>query len=161
MSISHFSWCIPRRCLFTLSSENPVGILQFGWIFDIFFLTPACHYNRSKQHLAWISTSKKREIDISSSDHNFFQEGRICNRTSSAETWVYALPYMQKWAKKSSFNYRFWCLRQTSPNVCRLLMAARIAANDSSSLLVWTAVMARRSEQFSIWKRLCYQGPFL
>ena len=72
-----------------------------------------------------VCLSKKREIDITSSDHNFLWEGRICHLTSSAEMWVNALPHMRKWAQNSSINYHFWSARQNSPQRGVWLRAAR------------------------------------
>ena len=40
------------------------------------------------------------------------------------------------------------------------LTAARTAGWDSSPMLLWTAVAVRRCNRFSIWRLLCYRGPF-
>ena len=45
--------------------------------------------------------TKKRENAVSSDGRNFFQKRPISNLKSSAETWVYALPYMRKSPKIS------------------------------------------------------------
>ena len=59
---------------------------------------------------AWeehFSIIKKRQNDLSSDGRNFLGKQPICNRKSSAETGVHALPYMRKSAKNSNLNIHF------------------------------------------------------
>ena len=72
-----------------------------------------------------LCTLKKRQNDPSSDGRNFFWKRPICNLKSSAETCVYALPYIRKSVKNSNSNIHFWCARQTSPKVRRRLSSGQ------------------------------------